>query len=571
MALQVWLPLNEDLHNQGLSNAIVTSEGTITIDSNGKIGKCYKFGTEKGRLTFPVSVMKNFTNACSIAFWIKINTWNTNYATIFQCGLGGTAWTAYRFGILRNNNNKLHLAISDGTNSYYSLATNDLTLGQWYHICFTYTTGKCSCYVNGIFLRSGNTTVVPAFNGATVATIGAINASGGYQCDMYLNDLRIYDNCLSAEEVAEIAKGLVLHYPLNNNGFGNENLIANSKQGGSWGYASSGYDRYAPITLVVPDKDVYTLSFEAKSTVKGDKMRTHYYSPNTTTTCISSQGITKTASDGNMDFTLTTTWAKYWVTYHQSATTAVKHVICPRLMEGQGTGTVSVRNVKFEEGSVATSWSPAKTDALYTTMKVNDSIEHDISGYGNDGTITGTLETIGSGPKGTATKFGEYQSPQIYVSDPTSLIPELTSCTLSWWEKCTDSGAKSLPFVGQDGNYYIAAGSATTRLYDQNIGTPTVYRDGIATTGQTMSGKSVYHPNIFHTYNEWHHFVYTNVDFSTWTKFRINSYGTTWPVNAYLSDVRIYATPLTADQVAQLYKDSMVVDSSGNITPRDLE
>ena len=31
-----------------------------------------------------------------------------------------------------------------------------------------------------------------------------------------VNDVRVYDNCLSAAEIKEIAKGLVLHYPLNN-------------------------------------------------------------------------------------------------------------------------------------------------------------------------------------------------------------------------------------------------------------------------------------------------------------------------------------------------------------------
>jgi hypothetical protein len=43
-----------------------------------------------------------------------------------------------------------------------------------------------------------------------------------------LNDVRIYDHALSAKEVEEIAKGLVLHYKLDNNGMGNPNLAKNS-------------------------------------------------------------------------------------------------------------------------------------------------------------------------------------------------------------------------------------------------------------------------------------------------------------------------------------------------------
>lgn len=42
MSLQVWLPLDGDLYNQGLTEAILDNHNA-TIDNNGKIGKCYSF------------------------------------------------------------------------------------------------------------------------------------------------------------------------------------------------------------------------------------------------------------------------------------------------------------------------------------------------------------------------------------------------------------------------------------------------------------------------------------------------------------------------------------------------
>lgn len=97
----------------------------------------------------------------------------------------------------------------------------------------------------------------------------------------------------------------------------NPNIIpgtwAEEKQ---YSYPSSGYsDKFSPITTIIPTGSQYTLSFWAKSTVNGDKVRTHYYNPNTTTTCVNNQGVSKTASDGNIDFILTTDWKLYWVTY----------------------------------------------------------------------------------------------------------------------------------------------------------------------------------------------------------------------------------------------------------------
>lgn len=153
----------------------------------------------------------------------------------------------------------------------------------------------------------------------------------------------------------------------------NPNIIpgtwAEEKQ---YSYPSSSYsDKFSPITTIIPTASQYTLSFYAKSTVAGDKIRTHYYNPSTTTACVSSQGITNTASDGNMTFTLSTKWERYWVTYTQSSTTAVKHVICPRMgsvadqSSMSGTGIVSIKMIKLEEGSVPTPWCPNEADPEY--------------------------------------------------------------------------------------------------------------------------------------------------------------------------------------------------------------
>lgn len=130
-------------------------------------------------------------------------------------------------------------------------------------------------------------------------------------------------------------------------------------------------DKFSKKTSIVPSGSQYTLSFYAKSTVSGDKIRAHYYNPNTTTRGVSNQGVTSTASDGNIDFTLTTEWKLYWVTYTQSSTTATKTIIFPRMFgpdrseAAKGTGTVSIKMLKFEAGAVPTPWIPCSSDASY--------------------------------------------------------------------------------------------------------------------------------------------------------------------------------------------------------------
>lgn len=152
-------------------------------------------------------------------------------------------------------------------------------------------------------------------------------------------------------------------------GYANPNLLPNTSQNEvQYTYPESNYsDKFVKRTIDVVSGSQYILSFFAKSTVTGDKVRVHFYNPNTTTRSETSQGSTATVADGQIDFTLSTEWTFYWVKYTQSATTSSKIIIFPRMFSTGGTGTVSVKCVKLEEGTVPTPWVPASTDPIYVT------------------------------------------------------------------------------------------------------------------------------------------------------------------------------------------------------------
>ena len=217
MALQIWMPFTDGtLKQQGLKDVSPTIGGTVDLTSVGKLGKCATIGTAAGGITLPASSMTSFTE-CSIAFWIKIISWNTSYATFFQAGLGSTPWNNYIFGILRNNagsNLCFTLTNSSGTSSSAAYTTSNLNTGQWYHLAFTYKAGTISIYRDGVLDKTYSTTYVPNFAGITHISIGRSTNNSGYQTNCNLNDFRIYDHCLSPMEVKQLSQGLVLHYNL---------------------------------------------------------------------------------------------------------------------------------------------------------------------------------------------------------------------------------------------------------------------------------------------------------------------------------------------------------------------
>lgn len=142
-------------------------------------------------------------------------------------------------------------------------------------------------------------------------------------------------------------------------------LVGTHKSPITYTYPTSGYaDKCSWKTTVLLNGNVYTLSFWAKSSVNGDKIRVHFCNPSNIISVVGSQGQRSTACDGLCDFVLTTTMTKYWVTYTiPKGGNSTRSVIIPRLGLGvTGTGTLTFQWEKLEEGNMATDWTPAPED-----------------------------------------------------------------------------------------------------------------------------------------------------------------------------------------------------------------
>lgn len=134
-------------------------------------------------------------------------------------------------------------------------------------------------------------------------------------------------------------------------------------------FKSSAWGEIAQFSkCVVPEvNSVYTASFWAKG---NGKIRAYFYGdPNylNVLSGSSSQGASTTALDGAIDFTVTTEWKRYWVTYKlkpnfpTNDTTVAKHFLL-RHLSSTAEEEFWIAGCKLEEGNVPTPYEQSPED-----------------------------------------------------------------------------------------------------------------------------------------------------------------------------------------------------------------
>ena len=590
MSLQVWLPLTKDLRQQGLSNVTVTNNGA-TFNSAGKLGGCYEFASGKRiQTTLPASTSLN-TKAISFACWMYITSWNSSY-DCFMSIADGTGWVQSRATLCRNNTaSTLTWNIADGTNRAYVTTTTALSLNTWTHVAGTYDGTNLKIYINGVLNNTTATTL-------NIGYAGTFNIGGwsgaNYPFNGRLNDVRVYNHCLSPMEIKELAKGLVLHYPLNRQGWGQENILKNTGNNifststiGSWTngdiYAGSGGNGTFSITLdnTVPvgkyswnilNNTTGNRDFQQHNIpyVEGKKYTMSWYAKGSGTCLARSWNDNAGTEAVRSTYTLTDNWKYYTWTF--TATAAMGTGVCTWHLGCTGTSSINMCGMKLEEGEKATSWCPNISDTLATTINLNGITEYDCSGFCNNGIRTGTFTWTSDTPKYSVSQyFTDYTR---YITTPLNGWTPIT-LTVSCWIKSSNKSPR--------GNWHIPL-SLDGQKAEISIGT-----SGKARIGFTIGGtRYVYDWGNDILNGTWH--LITNVfDGSSMKMYidgilvnsssvsgtlqsmnnlyvgRFNGVDTYGNTQLYESDVRVYATALSASDILSLYQNSAYIDSSDNV------
>lgn len=607
MGLQIWLPLNGSIYNQGLDGDAITNSSGITYASIGKIGS-------QSLLSGSMTTSKNYLGyEGTICFWIYI-TKNSNKGMLYGNSDTGASLYNRKWSLfLYPTRNDLHCwgcqkdSKNNSPNGNWQL-NGVIPDNKWTHICITHNRSMQYIYINGIQVAHKE------WDSSGDITFDVSTPLMNNDVGRYLQDYRIYDNCLSPRQVKEISQGLICHYPLGevDGKIGGRNLIKNGK-----GNVKAGFfknfptvtDEYGEFTLKskktykgiildgfvykcrdYPVGEKYTWSYDIMYTAwnfptgsnRGELWMGQRYvnAPSGETATGAWRGVTQHNLPvvGQNGCELNKWYhVKQTVTIPQQASSNVGQQGIISFYNSnanvEASFTARIKNVKLEKSSTATPWTPAPED----DASFYDNVIYDTSGYCNNGSVTdSTCPTWSSDTpryKGSYVFNGNNQ----YLKFQNPITSSSTDFTISCWVKFDDTTGNStictmrtavgngiaLFKIGNkirfDDNaqftfsdYTISANAWTYVVVTRLSSCKKLYVNGILKQTVNTVGDMKLISNV------------GTIGASSQGGDGISNY-----LNGQLSDFRIYATALDNQTIEELYKVGASLDSSGNLYAYD--
>lgn len=591
MSLIAWYPLLGNGNNQGLDDTNLDIMGTVPYNA-GKIGNAATFsGVAANCLHRPsFNLTDNFTWAC----WVKI----TNTVSTYQFILSeGRDYEKYGMNLITFTNGNIGLMY--GTNSTLVILSSPV-LNTWYHITIVVSsTEGIKGYVNGNLAVTGPYRMPDYTYNSSRFTIGKMsysytNTAYYFPLNGQINDVRIYNHALSVKEIKEISKGLVLHYPLDNNNMGNKNMAIGSDENTSWAWTmqTGGYTR------TFEEADGGTWCCLTRDSVAQSGWSVIYYNneisrseiePNSTYTIsleiLPSHNFRLGLSIMNVNGTDVLTNGTAYQDLQANVINKVVMTVTTSSTLPSSTGqrlymtgmnnsvgaSYKFRRVKMEKGDKATTWCPNKTDALYSAWGLDSVTIYDCSGYKYHGAVKTLLPCSVDTVRHTCSTIFDGVSSSL-ILPVRNLMNELLSnqCTISFWCNEADISSRSIYFGGWgDSPFNIEMLNGKLRVYWN--GAPDIQECNVINntwilwtiTIDKATGIKIYKNGVYeYSYNSALSTLTLKEDFYIGRDTRDT--GDTL-FEGKMSDFRIYATALSAEEIKELYQIPISVDKAGNI------
>lgn len=569
MALKLWLPLNGNATNYGLTD--IAMSGSPASWQNGPIGKCASFNNNTGNVISNSTTAFNFTTQnFSWSVWInKIwasHTTSAMYAfTVGRADAGG-----YGYGLEIASTTEVRLRFGSWSNTISGVPDN-----EWHHIAFVRNGDTLKIYRDGACVatasRSGS---LPTYSDGGGPGLGCFHYTGNiYPLIGHLSDFRIYDHALSTKTVRELSHGLALHIPFYGDGYPGigENIAIGSWRNMATRSIGQYYDRLLYdagfFGLSAGEQYTYTVKLTAPSD-RSVAARVQYYT-----------------SDGDR--------LNIVGNYVPAGTTGYSHITETLTSEQRGksrmelniqngntsltsSATYYVGEVKLERGDHSTAWSPHSANAEYGS---DYGIVKETTGYGTV-SVNGSPKAISSGPRygmsahfagGNTTEAGDY----VEYTAPVGL----TKATWMVWINIDDTQGSYPSLDAKKGNptgdLWLTVNTESNAVW--------AYYSGIYNKSRT----------ILFSPGDWHHVAFVwDTGITQWyvdgevqgTAVDMSSKSTTWPSSVHtlgtsytgsswsgaklksrLCDWRFYSTALSADDIMGIVRAPVSFTDNGEV------
>lgn len=598
MSLQVWLPLLNDAHNQGLMDVEPTVMGTGITYTAGKLGNSATFPCSAASCIHMPGLQQqgSFSWAC----WFKctgngVSTYN-QYILSEGRGYGTSGVNIY----LNNAGNTL--SARDGA----SVISKSITLDEWHHVVLVFDGTNKTCYIDGEqvgkataysehdYTQSNDRFVVGKMAYSYTLTSNYFPFNG------QICDVRIYDHALSVKEVKELSKGLIAHYPLNDyHSFGPINKYSSP-------YSDGELSACSWTKTKLPNER----GWNYKLTRTGD--RTNYWAngavPNFTFTagktyCYSLKIRCNKWTAGGLDFRAARA-NNDWVTIVKNVCSQSKadgkwheYYICqtvPETFDRSGTTMTSNPRIELYTGNLVTEGTVYDMDfdikdiqvvesdsyVPFISNDVTDTTIYDCSGYCRNGVASGTISAESDPPRYAINyQFlnASVNCPSIHMSNTFTISTWIKTGARNDWGRYFQlyvSDADKIGLNDHSMDHYIGfhisrsidgTKKLLTDKYLSDYSFNTWYHITVVLNGKSLS---------FYRDGELKYTVTLPNDFTDIAMpLYINSLNGSSSKGAdhSLSDFRIYATALSAEEIKELYETSVSIDQNGNTWAYELE
>lgn len=603
MGLQIWLPLDGNINNQGLSD--VKIHGAPTSWQEGKIGKCAKFNGDYKIIYTETTHEFDYTDNFSWACWVLPVYSGTTYQYIFS--VGRADYGSYGYGARLVSATRINIRYG---NVEWGISCE---ASKWIHIVFVKRDKNIRIYKNGSLY--GSTTyggATPTYTESVGLALGCFRYDVGnrYPSFCSINDFRLYNTPLTDRQIKEISKGLVCHYPLGeiDGKIGGRNLIKNGKgnvRAGFFKNFPTVTDEYGEITLkskkTYADIHIDGFIYRCREYTVGEKYTWSYdimytawnfpigsnraefwmgqryaNAPSGETSIGAWRGVTQhnlpVVGQNGCEL-------NKW--YHVEKTITIPEQASSNIGEHwfisfynsnanvEASFTARIKNVKLEKGNIATDWTPAPED----DASFYDNVIYDTSGYCNNGSVTDS--TCPTWSNDTPRYKGSYvfNGNKQYLKFQNPITSSSTDFTISCWVKFDDITGNStictmrtavgngiaLFKIGNkirfDDNaqftfsdYTISANAWTHVVVTRSSSYKNLYINGVLKQTINTVGDMKLISNV------------GTIGASSQSGDGISNY-----LNGQLSDFRIYATALDNQTIEELYKVGTSVDNNGNL------